>query len=251
MFRLWSTVGLFAGVLCLLCGFSSNGRAASALPVGHVDLSTAATIRGFVRFRGPRPSLPVIDFSSNPQCEREHPKPVRAETVIVNPNGTLRDTFVWISSGLGNVRWNPPATPVRLEQTGCIYRPHVLAFMVNQELLIANGDPVNHDVHIESAVNPASNESEPPRSETLRKRYSSQEIWFPVTCGIHPWMRSYLAVVAHPFFAVTGANGSFSLKGVPPGTYTIEAIQEKFGRQHQRVIVGPKEIKSVDFHYAG
>ena len=224
--------------------------ARAEVPVGGeaVELKPGA-IRGSVRFQGRAPVMPPIDFSSNPQCERAHPKIVRAETVVVNPNRTLRDTFVWIKSGLRQTRWTPPAAAAELDQAGCQYRPHVLGLMVNQELEIRNSDPVNHDVHVEAVRNASSNEAEPPRAESLHKRYPAEEVWFPVSCSVHPWMRSYLAVVSHPFFAVTGTDGSFSLNSVPPGDYVIEAIQEKFGKREQRVTVAPGQTVAINFVY--
>ena len=223
--------------------------AASPNPTVAVSAPAFGTIRGLVRFQGRAPVMPPIDFSSNPQCEREHPKLVREQTVVVNPNRTLRDAFVWIKSGLSQARWNPPSSPVKLDQVGCQYQPHVLAFMTNQELSVVNSDFVNHDVHIEAVKNGPWNDAEPPRSETIHKRFHTEEIWFPVSCGVHPWMRSYLAVVSHPFFAVTGSGGSFELKSVPPGQYVIEAIQEKFGHREQRISLAPNQTQVVNFVY--
>ena len=121
--------------------------------------------------------------------------------------------------------------------------------MVGQTLEISNSDPVNHNVHAESRVNAAWNESEPPRAETRLKRFQEQEVLIPVSCSVHPWMRSYVGVVAHPFFAVTGDDGSFSLRGVPPGTYRLEAVHERFGRKQISVTVAPKQSAVVDFSY--
>jgi plastocyanin len=193
----------------------------------------------------------TIDFSSNPTCEREHHgKPAKAETVVVNPNGTLRNTFVWIKSGLPNAYWAAPTTSVTLDQQGCVYEPHVLALMVGQDLEVLNNDAVNHNVHLESVTNPASNDSEHPRAESLHKRFASEEILFPVSCSVHPWMRAYIAVVSHPFFAVTGDDGTYELKGVPPGDYSVETVHEKYGRQQQHVTVGPTQAQTADFVYA-
>ncbi len=97
-----------------------------------------------------------------------------------------------------------------------MYEPHVLGLMTGQPLEILNNDPVNHNVHAEAQVNAAWNESQPPRAEHKFKRFESEEVMFPVTCSVHPWMRSYIGVSANPFFAVTGDDGSFTLKGVPP-----------------------------------
>lgn len=224
-------------------------QAEPVLPIAHVDQATAGTISGRVLFNGEAPAMPVIDFSSNPQCERQHHAPQKAETVVVNANKTLRNVFVRIKDGLPRGRWTPPAEPARLDQRGCVYEPHVLGIMEGQQLEILNNDPVNHNVHAESEVNPAWNESQPPRAEHKFKRFDAEEVLFPVTCSVHPWMRSYIGVSAHPFFAVTGEDGSFTLKGVPPGTYTIEAVHEKYGRKEGKVTVAPNGNAGLDFAY--
>lgn len=214
-----------------------------------IDEANGATITGTVLFRGQKPVMPSLDMSATPMCERQHKTPEHAETAVVNPNGTLRYAFVWIKDGLPKARWMPPQSNVVLDQSGCVYRPHVLALMVGQQMEIDNSDPVNHDVHAEAQINVPWNESQPPQADKKFKTFSRQEIWFPVTCGVHPWMRAYVSVVSHPFFAVTGEDGSFTIKGVPPGTYNLEVIQEKFGKKTAPVTVAAHESKTVDFTY--
>jgi plastocyanin len=233
------------------CGSPTQPKSATevSLPPAHVDEATAGTISGKVRFTGDAPVMPVIDFSSNPQCERQHRTPQKAETVVVNNNKTLRNVFVWIKDGLPPARWTPPAEPARLDQRGCVYEPHVLGIMQGQQLEILNNDPVNHNVHAESQINPAWNESQPPRAEHKFKQFNSPEVLFPVTCSVHPWMRSYIGVSPHPFFAVTGSDGSFTLKGVPPGTYTIEAVHEKYGKKEGKLTVPANGNAVLDFSY--
>jgi plastocyanin len=233
------------------CGGStqSGNEAEISLPAAHVDEATAGTISGRVLFNGAAPAMPEIDMSSNPQCERQHHRPWKAETVVVNSNKTLRNVFIWIKDGLPRARWTPPAEPAKLDQNGCVYEPHVLGLMAGQQLEILNSDPVNHNVHAESQVNPAWNESQPPRAEHKFKRFDSAEVLFPVTCSVHPWMRSYIGVSPHPFFAVTGDDGTFTLKGVPPGTYTVEAVHEKYGRKEGRLTLAPNGNATLDFAY--
>ena len=202
-------------------------------------------------FTGEAPPRAEIDMSSNPNCERQHHTPQKSEEVVVNKNKTLRNVFVWIKDGLPKARWTPPVEAAKLDQKGCVYEPHVLGIMEEQELEILNDDPVNHNVPAESRVNPAWNESQPPRAEHKFKKFGSEEVLFPVTCSVHPWMRSYIGVSPHPFFAVTGDDGSFTLKGVPPGTYTIEAVHEKYGRKEGKLTLAPSGAATVDCSYGG
>lgn len=237
-------------LVCLGCGSNpAEEKPEAALPIATIDENNGATISGKVLFTGDKPSMPVIDMSANPMCERQHPTPQRAETVVVNANGTIRYALVWVKEGLAKARYMPPQASVVLDQNGCVYRPHVLALMVGQQLEIDNSDPVNHNVHAEAQVNVPWNESQPPQAEKKFKTFPREEVWFPVTCSVHPWMRAFLSVVRHPFFAVTGEDGAFTLKGVPPGNYTLEVIQEKLGRKTAQVSVAAHDTKTIDFTY--
>lgn len=242
---------LVPALLVAACGSGprSEAKIDSNLPVAKVDAATAGSISGRVTFQGQAPAMPEIDMSSNPQCERQHEVPAKAETVIVNSNGTIKNVFVWIKSGLPQERWTAPTTPARLDQHGCIYEPHVQGIMEGQDLDIVNSDPVNHNVHAEAEKNAAWNESQPPRAEHKIKRFDREEVLFPVTCSVHPWMRAYIGVSPHPFFAVTGDDGTFTMKGVPPGTYTIEAVHEKYGRKEGKLTLAPSGAATIDFAY--
>lgn len=239
----------------LLAGCSSGekpaveGKTQASLPEGKVDPATAGSISGRVLFAGAAPVMPLIDMSSNPSCERQHKAPVRAETIVVNSNHTLRNAFVHIKDGLPAAHWSPPAETVKLTQSGCIYEPHVIGIMVDQRLEVLNNDPVNHNVHAETEVNPAWNIAEAPKAEHSFRKFPHPEILFPMTCSVHPWMRSYVGVSADPFYAITGDDGTFTLPGIPPGTYTIEVVQEKLGRKEGTVTLPASGTASIDFTY--
>ncbi len=222
--------------------------AASAPPI---DEANAGTITGKVSFTGATPVMKNISMDATPACARQHSTPPKSEEVALNADGTLKNVFVWVKAGVAERQWPMPSTTPVLDQHTCVYQPHVLGVMVNQEIEIRNSDPTNHNVHPLPKVNREWNESQAPKSDPKRKSFPREEIMIAVKCNVHPWMRSYIGVVNHPFFAVTGADGAFSIKGLPPGDYTVEAWHEKLGAQEAKVTVGAKESKTADFNFKG
>ena len=214
----------------------------------NVNEADAATITGKVNFTGAKPAMRTIDMSANPACAREHKGSAqKSEEVVVNDNNTLRNVFVWVKSGVPDKPWPPPQGPINLDQKGCMYQPHVIGVMTNQDIKIVNSDPTNHNIHPLPKVNQEWNESQPPKGDSKLKHFTREEVMIPVKCNVHPWMRAYIGVVGHPFFAVTGNDGTFKIQGLPPGTYTLQAWHEKYGVQDVPVTVAAKESKTVDF----
>jgi len=260
MKRMWIGVGVACALALAGCGSSSsenatkeNAPAAPAAAGGAApDLANGATITGKIAFAGTAPVMKMIDMSANPVCMRAHASaPQKSEEVLVNGNGTLKNVFVWVKAGLPDQNWAVPTDAVTLNQTGCMYSPHVLGVMAGQNIDVKNSDPTNHNIHPMPQGNQEWNESQPPGSEDKMKTFARQEVMIPVKCNVHPWMRAYIGVVSHPFFAVTGDDGTFTIKGLPAGTYTIEAWQEKYGPMDQQITVAPKDSKTLDFSYKG
>jgi hypothetical protein len=227
---------------------AAGSAGAAAVP----DEAGGGTVTGKVVFEGTKPTMRSLDMSAVPACTRAHAgSPAKSEEVIVNNNGTLKYAFVYVKAGLPDRNWQIPATAVTLDQHGCMYQPHVLGIMTGQNIEIKNSDPTNHNIHPTPKVNQEWNESQAPGSESKMKTFAREEIMIPVKCNVHPWMRSYIGVVSHPFFAVTGDDGTFTLKGLPPGTYTVEVWHEKYPAQQMQVTVGAKESKTADFTFKG
>ena len=221
-------------------------------PLVSPDNANGATIAGKVAFTGAQPTPRTIDMSANPQCERTHKNhALTTDDVLVNPNGTLRNVFVWIKSGVPARNWAAPTSAVAIDQQYCMYQPHVIGAMTGQNIQISNSDPVNHNIHPVPQINEEWNDTQSPGEAPKLRSFPKQEVMIPVKCNVHPWMRSYIGVVSHPFFGVTGEDGSFTIKGLPPGTYTIQTWHEKFGTRELQVTVGSKESKTVDFSYKG
>ncbi len=229
---------------------TSSTAAPAAAPAATVDPATAAEITGKVSFEGQAPAKVRIHMDAVPACTEANKEPVYSEEVVVNDNKTLKNVFVYVKDGLTG-SFPPPSEPVLLDQKGCWYHPHVLGVMAGQKLDIKNSDPTNHNIHPMPQSNREFNQSQPPGSADLMQDFARPEVMIPVKCNVHPWMKAYIGVTSNPFYAVTDDKGNFTIKGLPPGTYTIEAWQEKYGTQDQKVTVGPKESKTVDFSYKG
>jgi plastocyanin/predicted small lipoprotein YifL len=216
----------------------------ASTPAAPIDPATAATVAGTVKFDGPAPKAAKIDMSQDANCKGSN----TAENVVV-ADGDLANVFVYVKEGLGNHTFAIPSDPVTLDQSGCKYHPHVLGVMAGQTVKIANSDPTTHNIHPTPKDNREWNESQAPQAPALDKTFAREEIMVPVKCNQHPWMRMFISVTKSPFYAVTGPNGKFEIKGLPPGDYTLAFVHEKLGEQDLKVTLGPKESKTVDVSF--
>ena len=224
--------------------------ASTAAPTGTpVDQATVGSITGKISFTGTKPKLAVIHMDQDPVCVSKHKGPVRVEDGEVNDNGTLPDVFVYVKDGADKYAWPKPTEAVTLDQDGCMYKPHVVGVQVDQTLHIISTDATTHNIHPQPKDNREWNESQAPGAAPLDKTFARPEIMIPVKCNQHPWMKAYIGVTKTPLFAVSGSDGTYTIKGLPPGDYTIEAWSATFGTQEQKVTVAPKESKTVDFSF--
>jgi plastocyanin len=198
------------------------------------------TITGKVEFSGSKPVIRPIRMDANAACKKIHPDGVPSQEVILNPDNTLRNVLVYVKSGVYGKQFPSSTEVVRVDQKGCMFSPHIVTLMVNQKLEVANSDPTNHNVHVMPDTNPEWNISQPPSAPPKVTQFSKPEVGVVVMCNIHPWMRLYVHVMANPYYAITGAGGTYTLKGLPPGAYTIEAWHEKYGSQEKKVKVGTR-----------
>jgi plastocyanin len=246
----------YCSFLLILLGLSfsigcNKGNAPQVQAVNHtapkatlIDPATVATITGTVDFAGIPPKPKPIDMSNDPGCKGN----AAPEQVVVD-DGHLANVLVYVKDGLGNRSFNPPQQSVTIKQEGCRYVPHMVAVMTGQPVRFEDADQTLHNIHSMSKHNSEWNQSQMPNSQPLDKTFNAPELMIPIKCNQHPWMHMYLSVIANPFFAVTGKDGRFSLPGLPPGTYTIAAVQEKYGEKTQTITVGPKDDKSIAFSY--
>jgi plastocyanin len=221
----------------------------SARSTAKAELGSAS-IRGTVKFEGEVPKLRPVPMDSDPGCAALHTEPVPPEVLVVGEGQTLANVYVSVKAGLPEGAWPLPTEPAVLDQKGCLYVPRVLGVMVDQPLRILNSDGLMHNVHAMPKVNKSFNMAMPASlTETLEK-FTKVEDMFTIKCDVHPWMKAYVAVTAHPFFSVTGENGAFEIDRLPAGTYEIEAWHEKLGTRTASVTVGEGASDTVDFTFA-
>lgn len=245
---LWIAVSIVFALSIFGCSSKSNSQPAQPPPpTATVDPATAGNIIGTVRLEGEPPKFRPIDMSAEPTCVKANPKPVIPPIVVTGEHGALANVAVYIKSGLGRYKYDVPTTPVVLNQKGCMYEPRVLALRVGQPLEVHNEDPTVHNINVRARVNDSWNRSEEPGDPPFTETFDHPEVDVPVSCNVHPWMRAYAFIFDNPYYAVTTKTGEFELKGLPPGTYTIEARQEFYGAQDQAVTLGPKETKKIEF----
>jgi plastocyanin len=213
---------------------------------GSTTAPSGSIVRGTVKFEGPAPKPKPINMAADPSCAKQHPSPVLSQELMTDTKGDLQNLVVFVSDGLGDRTFDPPTQAVEMKQKGCMYEPHVLALQANQPVEVTNNDPTTHNIHPQPANNREWNKAEVPGSK-IEESFPRQEIAIPVKCNVHPWMRGYVAVFKHPYFAVTGKDGSFALNNLPPGTYTIQAWHEKLGTSTQKITIGANESKNMDF----
>ncbi len=217
---------LLALVGCDRGGEQANSRAAAA---GDGVIRGKVTVDGFVPMPKVIPGSPmVVD-----------------ESIVVGPQQGLKNVIVYLKDAPKGTF--VLQTPVVLDQVKCVYVPHVLAVQTGQTLRLKSSDAVLHNVHLKCAVNPDVNYGFPsPGQRDIQLNLA--EAPFPVRCDVHPWMSAWVGVFDHPWFAVSGEDGSFTIEHVPPGTYTLVAWQEVLPQQEQRITIsnsGETDVKFV------
>lgn len=230
---------------------TASGTPAAAAPAAAAVSADAATLTGLVKFEGAAPKMNNIQMSADPYCQSQHTGAAPTEEdVVTGPAGELANVFVYIKDIKGN--FPAPSTPVVIDQKGCQYHPHVNAVMVGQPLQIKNDDATLHNVHAMPVSNSQFNEGQPVQGMVSTKHLDKPEMTpFKIKCDVHGWMKSYMAVMPHPFYSVSQANGTFTIANLPPGQYTVVAWHEKYGQQEQQVTVGAKESKALNFTFKG
>jgi plastocyanin len=241
---------LILSITLAACSGSKPAEPAPAAPAWFkVDPATAGIVAGRVLFTGKKPPPKKIDLDEEPQCAKLHQDAVFDETVVAGSDGALANAFVHIKQGLEGKQFEPPQDAVVIDQKGCSFGPRVQGIRVGQTFKVTNSDPLTHNIHPMPELNRDWNQSQSPGADPLIRKFTQPEVMIRVKCNIHSWMRAWVGVVSHPYFAVTGADGAFQLRDVPPGAYTIEVWHEQLGRREQQFTLAPSGKSEIDFKF--
>jgi hypothetical protein len=242
--------GSGGGLGVAVVGEKKAAEAPKPVEYFHVDPATAGTVTGAIKFAGSKPARQAISMAADEGCQKASAgKTVYDDAVLIGKNGGLANAFVYIQAGLEGKKFEPNSEAVVLDQHGCMFVPRITGIRAAQSLDLKNGDAVSHNVHPLPVNNREWNQEQAPQAPTVEHKFARPEIMIPVKCNIHAWMHAYIGVVDHPYFAVTGPDGAFEWKNVPPGDYTVGVWHEKLGKQEQQMHVAASGSAAVNFTY--
>jgi plastocyanin len=238
---------LLLALLLICLGVVILGQKVNAAP------PAAGKITGTVKLDGAAPHMKGIDMTKDPYCAKYHAStPAHLENVAVGSGGGLENVVLYLSEGLSaTAAAEVPSQKVQVDQKGCQYLPHVIAVDVGQQMEVITSDQTAHNIHPlpdMSTGNIGWNRSQPPGAPPFDSAWKGEEVAIPVKCNIHPWMHGYIAVVKGPY-ATTDSDGSFTIANVPPGSYTVTAWQEEYGKQTAKVTVAAGTPATADFTF--
>lgn len=254
--RLWLLLAVCALPVLGGCGGggeeeTQTNEASSEAPAADaaaVDTANAGKVTGAITYDGPDTDTPIA-MNADPTCSGLHTTPIDTNAIAVSADKKLANVFVYVKTGLEGKTFPTPTEKKVLDQQGCLYHPRIQGLQVGQPLTIKNSDPTLHNIHAMPTANAEFNQGQPFQNMEFDKTFDKPEVMVHFKCDVHPWMTSYVGVLPHPYYAVTGDDGSFTIDKLPPGNYTIEAWHENLGTQTQQVTVDANGTATVNIAF--
>lgn len=236
--------------MLLISGFPSPGlveEVRSAEQNFYKPTGNEGSLRGQVVYQGVHAKPKKIDMSQDSACRAINPN-AKAEDVLVS-GGKLANVLIYVKAAevLNQFTFETPSEPVIIDQQLCQFVPRVVGVRAGQLVQFLNSDPTTHNIHPSPRNNLEWNMVQVEGDKPILKTFKRPELFIAVKCHQHPWMRAFVSVFSHPFFAVTGKDGAFEIRGLQPGTYTVAAHHELFGEQTTEVAVSPQEARTLPF----
>jgi plastocyanin len=199
--------------------------------ISALQPARAGDITGVITLKGTPPAeKDITPLKDDATCGALYDTMPTTHFYVVSPQGELADVVVSLKDVTGKST-GASAPPAVLDQKGCVYLPSILAIQTGQKLIVKNSDPCVHNVHTTPTANPEVNQVQMPGGADLTFTFDKPEPFLKFRCDVHPWMFAWVTVVDSPYFAVSGKDGKFTIKNVPPGKYTLEAAHRKLGTQ--------------------
>jgi len=213
---------------------------ALGLGLATLDVASGGTIKGAVVLKGAMPELRKLPVTIDQYvCGKEK----NAEDLLASPQGGIRNAVVWLDKAPpGTIAATPPATAT-MDQKDCLFAPRVVIVPAGGRIDFLNSDRLLHNLHSTPSNNPPFNRTQP-KGRTITLSFSQPEI-IRVTCDLHSWMRGWVVVADHPFYALTDGEGQFTLQGLPAGRYTLRAWQERLGMISKDIVVGDQDPTTI------
>lgn len=219
-------------------------------PATPLDPATTGNIEGVVRLEGPAPARTRLRLAGDPACVAVHGESVDAGDLLVE-GGRVGNAFVYVARGLEGRVFERPTESVTIDQRGCLFVPRVSGAQTGQPIEFINSDAMLHNVHMEPKRSSGTNFGMAVKGARRTIHIDAPEVMVGIRCDVHPWMRAYLGVLEHPYFAVTRSDGSFRLAHVPAGDYMLAVWHERLGRQELNVTVRPEHSTTVELRFGG
>ncbi|HEV7670413.1 MAG TPA: carboxypeptidase regulatory-like domain-containing protein [Thermoanaerobaculia bacterium] len=208
----------------------------------------AGSVEGQVSYAGPDPDV-ALPLTADPTCAKLRTTPLESEKIVGDGAGHLGNVFVYVKSGLPPRSYPAPTDKIEIDQLGCAYLPRVVGVRVGQPLVLKNSDSTIHNVFAQAGANPQFNRGLPYAGMSFEKVFEAPQVMVTLKCNVHPWMTAYVGVLDHPYFAVTGPDGKFTIPNLPPGTYTLEAWHETLGVREAVVTVEKGQAGRVEVEF--
>lgn len=237
---------VFTALAFAVLATSSLGFQQSKKP--FVSSGYEGTITGKISLTGTVPKARHIYMEADPECVKSHPEAMTEDAIV--SDGMIANVLVYVkSSELDSYHFEPPSTPATIERKGCQLIPRVVAIQTKQRLQVLNNSATTHNTNVQSKDNPKWSVSQAPGGEAIERSFESPERLIVIKDNQHPWEKTYMSVFAHPFFMVTGRDGTYTITGLPVGEYTLVAWHETLGEQQLKVSVGAGETKNINFTF--
>lgn len=221
----------------------------TAVQAKSIDSSKAGNLKGRISFAGEAAAPKELSVKGNPECAALHANGTILSEELLVKDGGLKNAFVYIKEGLEGYTFPVPAEPVIVSNEKCVYVPHVAGAQVGQAVNFHNSDSTLHNVHAYAKTNKGFNLGLPFANMKQTKIFTQTEVAVSLKCDVHPWMLGYIAVLPHPFFAVTDEKGVFEIKDLPAGEYTVEVWHEKLGVQTQKIKIEAQGAAEANFEF--